>query len=68
MEELSLFVSHHLCQRIDDVNRLTSVFATNEALQCGGENDQVLDKPFDGCRFFEVFDVTLDFSFFLFIL
>jgi len=68
MEELSLFVSHHLCHKELMTFIVSTVYSRNQAFLCIHENDQVLNKSFDGCRFFEVFDVTLDFSFLLFIL
>ena len=55
-----------LFDNIDEIGTFPA-YSTNEALLCIHENDQVLNKSFDGCRFFEIFDVTLDFSFFLFI-
>ena len=49
-------------------NNVSLAYLRNQALLSAHENDPVLNKSFDGCRFFEIFDVTLDFSFFLFIL
>ena len=49
-------------------NNVFPAYLRNQALLSAHENDQVLNKSFDGCRFFEIFDVTLDFSFFFFIL